>query len=403
MKRILCLFPLLLSLLVLHVSAQELTVPRVSPKAAVSYTIGLTKVTVTYGAPAVKGRVIWGSLVPYNEVWRAGANEATTVEFSTDVNIEGQMLKAGKYALFFIPGEKEWTVILNRKWDQWGAYDYDETEDAVRFTVEPKMNEAMQERLTYSLHDMKPDMGYIKLGWEKMRLYLRFKVDLMEQVASNMQQALDTTAEDKQWVIYAQGAQFMIDADGNMDQALEWARQSTERHGTCWNWYVRGLIEAKKGDMEAALASGTKSLALGTSYENDAYFKEHEKEIRTSLRTWKANSSGAALEDLMMSLDTVPEGKKWMIYAQGAQMLLDSDGNLDQALDWARQSTSRYNCCWNWYIRGQVEAKRGDMVAAVASGTKSVSLGMADDTDVYYKEHQDEITAAIQAWAAKMN
>src|SRR5678815_1632494 len=130
-------------LALVHSFAQEIELPRVSPKASCGFTMGLTDVKVNYGAPAVKGRTIWGGLVPYGEVWRAGANEATTIEFSGDVNMEGQPLKAGKYSLFFIPGEKEWTVIVNKVWDQWGAYKYDSTQDAIRFIVEPKMNESL--------------------------------------------------------------------------------------------------------------------------------------------------------------------------------------------------------------------------------------------------------------------
>lgn len=270
------------------VAAQDIALPRVSPKASCGFTIGLTDVKVNYGAPAVKGRVIWGSLVPYGQVWRAGANEATTIEFSTDVNMEGQPLKAGKYSLFFIPGEKEWTVIVNKVWDQWGAYKYDETQDAIRFQVEPKMNESMLERLSYTITDMKPDMGYIKLSWEKMRLYLRFKVDLVTPVMANITAVLDTTAENKKWSLYATGAEFLLQNDGNIDQAYDWIKKSTDLKSGCWNWYVRGEIEAKKGDNVAAVASGTKSIELGMAFDDDEYYKEHSEEISAAVQAWAA-------------------------------------------------------------------------------------------------------------------
>ena len=279
---------LLLLLVAWQANAQYAELPRLSPKGSVSYTIGLTKVTVEYSAPAVKNRVIWGEVVPYNEIWRGGANEATTVEFSTDVNLEGQTVRAGKYALFFIPGETEWTVILNKKADQWGATAYDENEDEVRLTIEPKMNEGMQERLTYTIHDLKMDMGYIKLSWEKLRLYLRFKVDVMEQAMANIIAALGTTPPEKKWVIYAQGAQFLVDADGNMDQALEWARLSTDQFSSSWNWYVRAKVEAKRGDMAAAVASGTKAAETGLASENDNFYKENKDDINASIQEWAA-------------------------------------------------------------------------------------------------------------------
>ncbi|HSF88249.1 MAG TPA: DUF2911 domain-containing protein, partial [Saprospiraceae bacterium] len=170
--------------------AQDIDLPRVSPKASVSYTIGFTEVTINYGAPAVRDRVIWGGLVPNDKVWRAGANEATTVEFSTDVFIEGQNLHAGKYALFFIPGEKEWTVIFNRKWDQWGAAKYNEADDEIRFNVVPKMEDGSVERLSYTINEKGMDWGYIKFAWEKLRLFMRFKTDVMEEAMANIIAAL---------------------------------------------------------------------------------------------------------------------------------------------------------------------------------------------------------------------
>lgn len=269
--------------------AQEIELPRLSPKASVSYTIGMTEVKVTYGAPAVKERVIWGNLVPYDKIWRAGANEATTIEFSTDVNMEGQSLKAGKYSLFVIPSEAgEWTVIFNKKHDQWGAYTYDEAEDALRITLTPKLNEGLQERLTYTIHDMKMDMGYVKLAWEKMRLYLRFKVDMMEEAMGNIIDALEASPEDKKWVVYAQGAQFLVDADANIDQALEWAKKSTDMFSTSWNWYIRAQVEAKKGDMMSAVASGTKCAEIGLADENDNYYEDNKAEINKTIQGWAA-------------------------------------------------------------------------------------------------------------------
>ena len=272
----------------IFLSAQEIELPRLSPKASVSYTIGLTKVEVNYGAPAVKGRTIWGGVVPYEKVWRGGANEATTVEFSTDVNVEGQNLKAGKYSLFFIPDSTEWTVIFSKKLDQWGSYTYQESDDALRITVTPKMNEGMQERLAYTIHDMKMDMGYIKLSWEKMRLYIRFKVDMMEKSLANIMNALEKAPEDKKWQVYAQGAQFLLDAEGDVDMAIDWAKKSTERFPHSWNLYILAQSEAKKGDYAAAVATGTKSAETGLANENDRYYEDNKEEINAAIKGWAA-------------------------------------------------------------------------------------------------------------------
>ena len=268
--------------------AQHIDLPRVSPKSSVSSTIGFTEVTVNYGAPAVKERVIWGGLVPYGEIWRGGANEATTVEFSTDVNMEGQTLRAGKYALFFIPGEKEWTVILNKNWDQWGSSEYKEEDDEIRFDVEPKMNEGMMERLTYSIHDMKVDMGYIKLSWEKMRLYMRFKADVVPQAIANIGDALASAQEQDKWKIYAEGAEFLLDAKTNPDQALAWATKSTELFEHSWNLFIRARAEAETGDLAAAVATGTKCAELGLAKEEDKYYEDHREVINATIQGWAA-------------------------------------------------------------------------------------------------------------------
>jgi hypothetical protein len=268
--------------------AQELNLPRLSPKASVSYTIGMTEVKISYGAPAVKDRVIWGGVVPYGKVWRGGANEATTVEFSTDVNVEGQHLPKGKYALFFIPEEDEWTVIFNRKTDQWGSYEYDESADEIRIYVEPKLNEGLQERLTYSIHDLKMDMGYIRLAWEKLRLFVRFKTDAVDQGTASVLDALRKAPEEKKWAIYAQGAQFLLDADSNPALALEWAKASTESYDHSWNWYIRARAEAKMGNYQAAVSSGTKAAEFGLANPEDYYYKENKKEINSSIQSWAA-------------------------------------------------------------------------------------------------------------------
>lgn len=155
---------------------------RVSPKAEVEQTIGLTDVTISYSRPGVKGRKIWGGLVPYDKVWRAGANEATKITFSTDVIVNGKKLAAGSYGFFVIPTPKEWTVIFNKVADQWGAFQYNEAEDAYRFKVIPK-SVSYHEWLEYVFSDMKVDTkgnnsAVINLIWEKLKLPFTIETSL---------------------------------------------------------------------------------------------------------------------------------------------------------------------------------------------------------------------------------
>lgn len=149
--------------------------PRVSPMASVSQTIGeSTEITVTYSRPGVKGREIWGKLVPYDKVWRSGANEATTISFSDDVLIEGQALAAGTYALFTIPTKGEWTIIFNKKADQWGAYDYDAKDDALRIKTTPEAA-PNEEWLEYVFEQPNGTSAVLALRWEKLKVPFRIE------------------------------------------------------------------------------------------------------------------------------------------------------------------------------------------------------------------------------------
>jgi hypothetical protein len=150
---------------------------RISPKAAVIQTVGFTEVRIDYSRPGVKKREIWGKLVPYDAVWRAGANEATKITFSTDVTVEGKKLKKGSYSLFAIPGKNDWTIIFNKVADQWGAFEYNESEDALRVKV--KTEKAIwQEWLSYTINKASDTSAVIRLEWEKIKVPFKVEVKL---------------------------------------------------------------------------------------------------------------------------------------------------------------------------------------------------------------------------------
>ncbi len=148
---------------------------RVSPAETATATIGNNTVTINYGSPRVKGRTIWGELVPYNEVWRTGANEATTISFSQDVMINGQLLKKDTYAFFTLPTPADWSIIFNLDEKQWGAFKYNEKDDALRFNVTPVMTDSLVENLTFNVTpNATGDGGNIRLSWEKLNVEFGF-------------------------------------------------------------------------------------------------------------------------------------------------------------------------------------------------------------------------------------
>jgi hypothetical protein len=150
---------------------------RISPKAEVMQQVGFTDIRIIYSRPGVKGRAIWGKLVPYDAVWRAGANEATKFIFSSDVYIEGKLLKKGSYSFFAIPGKTEWTLIFNKVADQWGAFEYNESQDAFRIKVKPEKGN-MQEWLAYTITKTSDTSAIIRLEWEKLRVPFKVEVKI---------------------------------------------------------------------------------------------------------------------------------------------------------------------------------------------------------------------------------
>jgi hypothetical protein len=147
---------------------------RASPNALVGQTVGTTDVYVQYGRPSARGRAVYGGLVPYGEVWRTGANEATTFTATADVMVEGQRLPAGTYALFTVPGENAWDVVFNETAEQWGSFGYDESADALRVTVQP-VEIPMQEQFLIAFSDVSGDAAVMHLHWDTVGVPVRIE------------------------------------------------------------------------------------------------------------------------------------------------------------------------------------------------------------------------------------
>jgi hypothetical protein len=171
-KRILLLFIVSgMSAACFKVSAQDDKAARPSPPATVSQKVGGATININYGQPSVKGRKIWGELVPYNQVWRTGANEATTFETDKDIKVEGKTLPAGKYGFFTVPGENVWAIVFNKVPNQWGAFKYDEKQDYLRVNVKPKKSPKFNEKLVYNI-DAK---GKVAIAWENLLVSFNIK------------------------------------------------------------------------------------------------------------------------------------------------------------------------------------------------------------------------------------
>ena len=232
-----------------------LTIPRVSQRAQVTQRVGLTDISITYSVPMVDGREIWGTVVPYGKVWRAGANENTTISFTDDVTVEGKPLAAGTYGLHMIPEKDQWTIIFSKNATSWGSFSYDQKEDALRVTAQPHASE-FREALNYSFDEVKPDATTAVLRWEKIAVPIHFGVDVKAVVLRSIKNELRNVGGFT-WAGYDEAAQWCLDNNYELEQALQWEDTSIQNEERFENWETKSRILSamgRKDDSEKALA-----------------------------------------------------------------------------------------------------------------------------------------------------
>ncbi len=262
---------------VLAQTAPELPAP--SPLAGVEQRVGLTDFAISYSSPGVKGRKVWGELVPYDALWRTGANRATTFEASGDFTFGGKKVAAGKYSLLTIPGVSEWTVILNSVADLPGTRGYDEAKDVARVTLQPTTSPA-RERMTFIFSNTTDDATRLDLEWADLRLSIPIGVDTAPQVEAKIGEAVDNA-----WRPHFASARWLLDNDGDLDRALGFINTSESIKPTWWNTWVKAQILGKQGDKAGAVASATKAQDLGKS---DAIFTEFfADQVAKSIASWQ--------------------------------------------------------------------------------------------------------------------
>jgi tetratricopeptide (TPR) repeat protein len=323
-----------------------LTLPQASPAASVSETVALTDITIRYHRPAVNKRKIWGELVPYNEVWRAGANENTTLDLSTPATVGGHRLPAGVYGLHMIPTENEWTIIVSNMADAWGSFSYDQKEDAARFTATPRPAD-FQERLDYRFENVTNDSATAILHWEKLEVPFVIQIDRNATVVASLKKQLRGLPRFG-WQAWNQAAAWCVQNDADLDQALEWADHSISLQATFPNLRTKARIMEKKGDAKAAdeLMARAMKIATETDLNNYGYF------------------------------------------------LLNQQKNVDQAIAIFQKNVKDHPDSWNTYDSlGEAYAAKGDKKLAILNYSKALSMA----TDETQKKRISDILAKLKA------
>ncbi len=249
-----------------------LKVPLISQRALTTQRIGTTDIIVTYHRPLVGGRDIWGKAVPYDKVWRAGANENTTIEFTDPVSIEGQPLAQGVYGLHMIPGEKEWTVIFSKNSSSWGSFTYNQAEDALRVKVKSHPTE-FHEALAYEFDELKPDSTLVTLSWEKLAVPFKVSANVNDIVAKSLPAQLRGWPGFT-WDAWDDAATYLLENHGDLGDALKYEDRSIQLEERYDNLLTKSRILDSLGRKDEAATAKTAALQMANAIQLHQYGRQ---------------------------------------------------------------------------------------------------------------------------------
>jgi hypothetical protein len=267
----------------------QLNLPRDSQRASVTQRIGITDITVNYHRPLVKGRTIWGKVVPYGQVWRAGANENTTITFTDPVSVEGQTLDKGTYGLHMLPNQDQWTVIFSKVNTAWGSFTYKESEDALRINVKPEATE-FREALAYDIDRPTENSAVVTLRWEKVAVPFKVSVDVNNIVQDSLRKQLRGLSQYT-WDGWDDAGSYLL-AHKDLDEALAYENRSIGTEERFENYYTKSQILDAMGKKDEAKAAHDKALAIATpgQLHQYAFQLKGEKKDDEAYAVWRKNA-----------------------------------------------------------------------------------------------------------------
>ncbi|WP_114781763.1 DUF2911 domain-containing protein [Botryobacter ruber] len=258
----------------------QLATPAASPAASVTQKVGLTDVSVAYSRPSLKGRTLGADLAPYGKLWRTGANASTKIKFSDDVTIQGNKIPAGEYALYTIPGENEWTIILHKNTKYWGdgGKDYDKSEELARFNVKAEKNPRKIESFTILFSNLKNNAADVELLWGNAIAAFTIQTDVDAKVMAQIQEKV-INGTNVTPGMYAAAASYYLDANKDLKQAAEWIKKANEAEPRFYWMHTQAKIQAQLKNYKEAVKTAEKSIELAKKENNDDYVRMNEKAI----------------------------------------------------------------------------------------------------------------------------
>jgi len=260
-------------------SSAQVKMPAPSPTQIIKQDFATGTIDLVYSRPAMKERKIFGDLVPYNKLWRTGANAATRIVFSEPVEFGGKKLDSGTYVLYTIPGEDSWEVIVNKGLNNWGIDGYKESENVIRFSIPPYKLKNKLESFTIEFTDVKPETCVLEIKWEKTAIAIPVVANFKDKVRAQIEAAMKTDKKP-----YWAAAQFYNEYDKNLAKALENATKAIEENKEAfWMWIYKAKIQKDMGDNAGAMESSKRSMELAQAAKNDDYVKMN-KDFQKSLK-----------------------------------------------------------------------------------------------------------------------
>lgn len=253
--------------------AQQIKTPAPSPAQTIKQDFGISSVELTYSRPGMRGRKIFGDLVPYGKIWRTGANSPTRIKFADDVSIGGVAVKAGDYALYTIPNQNEWEVILNKGIGNWGVDGYKESDDVARFKVKPMTTPMQAETFTMQFANIKSASMDLRLVWDKTAINIPITTDIDSKIMAQINNAMNKDNRP-----YFQSAMYYLEAGKDLKQALAWFDKAVEQNPNAfWIHHQKANALAKLGRKEEAKSTAMKSMELAKKQNNNDYVRLNEK------------------------------------------------------------------------------------------------------------------------------
>jgi hypothetical protein len=258
------------------VSLAQLNLPSASPDQALKQQVGFTELEIKYSRPSARGRVVFGELVPFNEIWRTGAHDATTIAFSDSVKINGINIPADTFSLFSIPGKTEWTIILNKVAEMHGTSDYSADQDKVRFKVKAEKTTRFYETFAIELNDITNNGAFIYLLWENTQVKFPILTYADQRVMTEIAERINVKKEEKAGLYY-QSSLYFFNNQKDINQAYEWIKVANGKAQEASYLQLQAKIEAALGQNETALATLSKSTELAKTKKLEPILKANQK------------------------------------------------------------------------------------------------------------------------------